>query len=297
MMKKLLIMMIATVLAVSLTACGNKDNAMKNQPGSSESSESSTSEAKDNEMKNQQESLEPEMKVIDFENTVLADNDVVTVELVQFYEEEVNWNGPETPVFEKNITLQVKNKSDYEIIFNYSDAYIGDEAVRVSMYDGNEGPAPGKSKKYRYCIEQDTAPDHTPLESIEDLYDLDGNFEISIVKEGVITDTYDLDFSIPKAISGEKPEENTVDEIEAALQGTWSLPDGSGSFTFNAGTLAISSQGKILNGTYEIQTSDKEINGEFSTTDDQSVTIQIPYTFEDGTLHVYNNHNVEMEKE
>ena len=87
-----------------------------------------------------------------------------------------------------------------------------------------------------------------------------------------------------------------MDEIEVALQGTWNLPDDGGSFTFNAGALTISGQGNMLSGTYEIQTSKKEIKGKLSTSDN-SVTIHLPYTYEDGTLHVYNNRNVEMKKE
>lgn len=121
-----------------------------------------------------------DLKTVDFTDVILLDDDLVTIELVKFYEEEVNWGYSSGPLMEKNFTVKVKNKSDQEIYFNLNDAYIHDESVTLSMKDGNLGPAPGKTKTYSYIVYYNTNPEHTPLESIEDLYTLDLAVDVQI---------------------------------------------------------------------------------------------------------------------
>jgi len=294
MMKKILLMTLAAVLAVFLTACGTGDNAPTDVPTAPEP----TAESTPTPVPSEEPSPEPENNVIDFENVVLADDDVVTVELVQFYEEEVNELNEE-PTIDKFVTLKVTNKSEYGLVLFDIDAYIGDEAVWVLMYDGNNAPAPGKSKNLRYCIRWNTSPKETSLDSLDDLYNLNGSFRLTMWSDTEGEDyvgEYSIDFSIPDILVGGEPEGVNAEEIEAALQGTWSLPDGSGSFTFNAGAIAALTQGQVFAGTYTIQTAENEITGEFSATDGD-VTVQLPYKFEDGTLHVFNNRGVEFVKE
>ena len=120
-----------------------------------------------------------ENKKTEFTDTILLDNEYVTVELTQFFEKKVNWAGRE-PQIEKYITLKVHNNSDKEYLFNLQDAYIKDESVIASMQDGNSGPAPGKTKTYTYDIYYNTSPDPTALDSLEDLYTLDAKIQISI---------------------------------------------------------------------------------------------------------------------
>ena len=48
----------------------------------------------------------------DFSDVILFDNDLVTIELVKFSEDEVNWGDVNNTLMEKYITVKVKNKSD-----------------------------------------------------------------------------------------------------------------------------------------------------------------------------------------
>lgn len=120
-----------------------------------------------------------ENQKIEFTDKILLDNEYMTVELTQFFEKKVNWAGRE-PQIEKYLTLKVHNNSDKEYLFNLQDAYIKDESVTAVMQDGNSGPAPGKTKTYSYDIYYNTSPDPTALDSLEDLYTLDAEIQISI---------------------------------------------------------------------------------------------------------------------
>ena len=120
-----------------------------------------------------------ENKTIPFTDTILLDNEYVTVELSQFFEKEVNWAG-RSPQIEKCLTLKVRNNSDKNLLFSLMDAYINDESVTATMLDGNNGPAPGKTKTYSYYIHYNTSPDPTVLDSLEDLYTLDAEIQLSI---------------------------------------------------------------------------------------------------------------------
>ncbi len=125
----------------------------------------------------------------EFADVILLDDNLVTIELVKFYENEVNWAGTSSPMMEKYFTVKVKNKSDKEFYFNLEDGYIKDESVTLAMMDGSQGPAPGKSKTYTYNVYYNTNPDHTPLDSIEDLYTLDVAVDISVKGESYQDDS------------------------------------------------------------------------------------------------------------
>ena len=140
--------------------------------------------------------------IIEFSDTILLDNDLVTVELTQFFEKEVNWAGASEPQMEKYITLKVHNNSDKEILFNLEDAYINDESVTVIMQDGNSGPAPGKTKTYSYDIQYNTSPNPKALDAIEDLYTLDANIQTYVYDGGYLTDENNTRFCINDVING-----------------------------------------------------------------------------------------------
>lgn len=139
-----------------------------------------------------------EYKKIEFSDTILLDNDLVTVELVQFYEKEYNW-GSGTQI-EKCITLKVHNNSEKDTHFNLNDGYVNDESVLVIMEDGNVGPAPGKTKTYSYCIQYNTSPDPTPLESLEDLYTFDAEIDTYASEKNTISDRTTTRFCINDVI-------------------------------------------------------------------------------------------------
>ena len=148
--------------------------------------------------------------IIEFTDTILLDNDLVTVELMQFFEKEVNWLGASEPQMEKYVTIKVHNNSDKEILFNLNDAYINDESVTVLLQDGNKGPAPGKSKTYSYDFQYNIGPNPKALDSMEDLYTLDANIQIYVYDGKDRTDEINSRFCINDVING---------TIESAVDG------------------------------------------------------------------------------
>jgi len=150
-----------------------------------------------------------EYKKIDFTDTILLDNEYLTVELTQFFEKEVKWAG-RSPQIEKYITLKVHNNSEKEYLFNLQDAYVKDESVTASMLDGNSGPAPGKTKTYSYNIYYNTNPDPTALDSLEDLYTLEAEIRISIKDGDSYVGENEYRISVNDAVNGTA--ENSVGE-------------------------------------------------------------------------------------
>lgn len=162
----------------------------------------------------------------DFSDIILYDNDIATIELIKFYEDEVIWGDISNTLMEKYITVKVKNKSDKELYFSLSDGYIHDESVTMANMDGSQGPAPGKSKTYTYNVYYNLHPDHVPLESLEDLYTLDAAVDICVKGENSYSD------SKPRIV---------LSEILGGSQGN-SLADGSSSDTSSGSSGSGSSQ-------------------------------------------------------
>ena len=155
---------------MALSACSGSGSSAQSSGMPTDSSSASASAAEASQE-------EADDDIIEFENVVLVDDDVVTVELTQFFEKEVNWAGADKPSMEKYITLKVHNNSDTDILFNLEDGYVHGEGVKVIMSNGNSGPAPGKTKTYSYDIQYETTPDATPLESLDDLYSFEGTIQ------------------------------------------------------------------------------------------------------------------------
>ncbi|MDR3766355.1 MAG: hypothetical protein Q3Y08_04875, partial [Butyricicoccus sp.] len=194
-MKKKLAFLLAAALLATLAACGGNDNAADDN--ADEKAGASASQSADQPDASAPE--EPTQSVIQTAQTnltysgeegartitldpaiVLYEDENVTAELTGFYEEEVKWKGSDTPSIEKAMTLKVTNNSDREILFSIYDAYLEDESVKTALLDGNAGPAPGKSKSYSYRIRYETQPDTTPVDSLEQLFHLDGRFSVQI---------------------------------------------------------------------------------------------------------------------
>ena len=238
--------------------------------------------------------------IIEFSDTILLDNDLVTVELAQFFEKEVNWAGASEPQMEKYVTLKVHNNSDKEIMFNLTDAYINDESVTVVMQDGNSGPAPGKTKTYTYGIRYNTSPNPKALDSIEDLYTLDANIETFVYDGGSLTDRNNTRFCINDVLNGVSEatdageESASSEDIEAALQGTWMLDDNM--FTFDNGNITVIGGGASFSGTYEVNAADSVIDA-YIEASDGTLALHMPYTYSNGELILQNNRGAELIKQ
>ena len=90
------------------------------------------------------------------------------------------------------------------------------------------------------------------------------------------------------------PTSYSAEEIDAALQGSWTL-DNSALFTYNQGTISIESPGVVLSGTYEIDVDGSVVIGRFEATDG-TVKIEIPYDYDGETLTIYNSDGQALSK-
>ena len=189
--KHLFTAVLTLALSFTLAACGGSSEAPATQePDTGAEAAQAPEETTDD-------------SIIKFDNLVLIDDDRITVELTQFYEDEVNWVGSDAPVMEKYFTVKVTNKSDSDILFNINDGYINNESVTIMMSDGNNGPAPGKSKSYSYDIQYNTSPDRTPLESLEDLYSFEATVQTFVYTgDNTLGDERNIDISFAGAKDG-----------------------------------------------------------------------------------------------
>lgn len=173
-MKRIIILVNTLLVSALLVACGTSNTSS----GNTSNSQSSSGNDK---------------KIIEF-NKVLVDDDYVTIELLNFYESKKGENT------DACITFSVTNHLNRDILFNVNDTYVDDQSVVDVMLDGNSGPEPDKTKEYGYEIQKKIAGDYIPLDSFDDLYRLNGTFEILVYSEdgkylvGDKTRTYTFDF-------------------------------------------------------------------------------------------------------
>ena len=96
----------------------------------------------------------------------IIDNENATVKLLSMEQE----------VLDVKITFSVTNNRDTKFLFNLRDIYLGDIGAKSIMLDGNEGPAPGKTRSYSYYIDHE---DDSQI-YLKELCDLNGTIELCI---------------------------------------------------------------------------------------------------------------------
>ena len=138
------------------------------------------------------EEYENKKQAIDEPITVFED-DTAKIELINFYEEYVDW-GDREPAYEKILTFKYYNKTDHEIRVELFQAYIGDDAILIISYDGDESISAGKTSRMRYIIQQYSETTTIALNALEDLYQLNGVFLIQNVND---EGAYEVSFSFP----------------------------------------------------------------------------------------------------
>lgn len=144
--------------------------------------------------------------VIEFGEPLLVwEDDNIKIELVSFYQEHFNWVTGESTT-EKGITVRYYNKTSYGVVIQLQEAYLGVNAVQILHSDGSESPAPGKATTRNYLIQNVTGSTTSALESMDNLYQLDGSFWVGIKHDkdsSMVNESYTVDFSLPSIMSGE----------------------------------------------------------------------------------------------
>lgn len=152
-------------------------------------------------------------------------------------------------------------------------------------------------------------------------YDLIGNYFSDVLKDGTLSfgKMFPLKDSSPVTImvSDRDGDENayqmmtldlaqaeaaaaaTADQVETLLQGTWSITSsagGSGSFTFDQGTLTVVGGGSQMNGTYTVDAQGQKIDATLQASDG-SVAIELPFQCDGTSLQLFNTAGESLVKE
>lgn len=209
-MRKAITILLALVMVLSLAACGG-GSTTTNTPAATEApatpeptptSASSDTENPSTIVPTQTDSTPAnDNSIIEFQNTILFEDDIVAIELLSFYAETMNWNSGAQE--EKIAAFKIHNKSDFTVYIDIEDTYVGEEAVIAGQMDGTMEVASGKAGTFRYYFNYNTVPNPTALGSVDDLYLLEGVFSIIIDKN---TSDFSADsmYSVPFSMNSAK---------------------------------------------------------------------------------------------
>ena len=218
-MKKPISIVLVAALLSSLCACGGSASSTesKTEQSATESVQqevliASTDEETPPEAaaSSVEEANETDNDLIEFDNVVLADTDILTMELVNFYAKDVNWvDGTQN---EKYFTVKVTNKSDDEFILDPDQLYLNDEQTFVTTESGSIDVAPGKSGTFSYLVAYNTMPEHTALGSLDELYGLEGTFD---GMDSTTKAKLSISFSINDALGGTDTGDSAAQSAES----------------------------------------------------------------------------------
>lgn len=167
-MKKWIALLLALVMCLSLCACGG--GGEKTTPAQADNGETADADQQD------------DTASIDFDEIVVWENEEVTIALVQFYEKPYKWESGEE--IEKIAVFKVTNHADHKVnISCVNEMYLDDESAYVNNLSGFTLVAPEKSGRFEFLIGNGTRENHTALDSIDDLYLLNGTFEVDVVDD------------------------------------------------------------------------------------------------------------------
>ena len=173
-MKKLLGILLAGMMLLSVSACGEQ-------------------EAKEPEVYYVTKDQPHADNVIEF-NKVVAEDENVKIELISFVEEYHENATPPFPKYVHEIATKVHNKSNDKLTVFLSNAFIDDESITYGLDSAPSIPA-GKTDINRYSIKKEGSSGEEPLDSINDLYRLNGTFQVVIHADNGNAELYNLPFA------------------------------------------------------------------------------------------------------
>lgn len=193
-MRKIIALTLASLMVISvLCGCGGSEvntstQTKKDEPEESISTLDQNDESEDIQV-HIEETTEPEAKTITFDDLLIAEDDYISVELVDF-QEDINFN-----YYIFNIRVHNKTDRKIDVGINTGEAYVDDEAINLTLYNSGSLIAPGKKAVLSFATMDEGA-----LESLEKLYGLEGRLSYSIFSadESTIADRGFLDFVLPQ---------------------------------------------------------------------------------------------------
>ena len=179
-MKKLLTLLLAAALALSLAACGGgKSGALKNSGGV----ENSKTEEDGDEI----------IEVYDEPIVLLDSGDVKIVATSKLSKREphtVNENGD--PLVKLGYAVEIENNSDKYVMINTVDEDMDGFMLDDGPYMDIRTVAPGKKAKTLLYFKAGET-NSVEINSIEDVHDLDGNWQIMYSENGSSYSTSDTE--------------------------------------------------------------------------------------------------------
>lgn len=213
-MKKAISLILAIVMCLALCACGSSEGCSCDcaQCVQCENKTHNTEATDVSHPDNVPETTEPNNNVMEFETPiVVAEDEHLRVEVVKFYQEYRLWNtngypleadsSTEGATLESFVVFKFYNKSNRDLRIEIDSLYLGSDGAHFSQNYASK-PAVGKNVTGHYLIQ---TGEKEALASMEELYSLDGKFEVYFQGEdGVLRDRYELKFSIPNGLDRER---------------------------------------------------------------------------------------------
>lgn len=112
----------------------------------------------------------------EFNDAVVFEDNSIKLEVVKFFEQDVNWtNGKQN---EKCVAFKLTNKTNHYVSLSSNKFYIADEEMYVCLSDGNRANEFKSEEYYVYYVGHKKGEEHKALESIKRLYDLKGSVSV-----------------------------------------------------------------------------------------------------------------------
>lgn len=211
-MKKIISLVLALVMCLSLCACGQSDACNCDCPQCAQCEKKTHShETVDVIMDSSETTVEQDNngnKIVFPEPVLMAEDNKVRIELVGFIQEESPWKD-----IGKYVTLKFTNYADYEVGVWLENLAVNNESADAS-YRGGEKPNILPGETTTYFIEIRDAFNNA-LDSLDQLYTLKGRFKV-LRRTGTnsYADAYEIPFSIPDALNNRS--DSTSPNSEAA---------------------------------------------------------------------------------
>jgi hypothetical protein len=202
------------------------------------------------------------------------------------YQNGVELDSPSSSIVDENRPIEVDNF--YKSALDGGTITVGRPVVPV-----DESPITIIVTSYDYNANLE------PAKMVLDYANLpEGEFVAAAAEESAIASALSELAEAAEAPAEEVPV--TAETIDSLLQGEWIIYDNQGgqnAFAFHAGDFTVYQSGiQLMNGTYEVKAEEQSITASLKATDG-TVSITLPYTYENGELQIFNNAGEALIKE